>query len=242
MGAAKQKLDEVVKDTQDELKHSVKAALHAEAQSVEAERAAMAVKENLLDAEIARLSRGDTRFDAQWASDVNTIGEDLRRVREGAHRNNTRIQAALHASEADLQKEQGEAYGDRERAQDREEFNQVENRDRQRFQANITADVREEQEAVELRMREQERGFDERAHTAFAGPKDREVDLKNNLQALARKVQENEWLCLQRRRCRDSSSLSCVVALCYCSVLLFSVCSVAPTLITWLCCCSQYSL
>jgi len=186
--AAKQKLDEVIKDTQDELKHSVKTELRAEAQSVDAERAAMAVKENLLDAEIARLSRGDTRFDAQWATDVNTIDEDLRRVRNGAHRNNTRIQTALHASEGNLQKEQREAYGERERAQDRREFSQVENRDQERFQVNITADVREEKASVERRMRERERGFDERAHTAFAGPKDREGDLKGNLRALARKV------------------------------------------------------
>lgn len=188
MDAAKQKLDEVIKDTQDELKHSVKTELRAEAQSVDAERAAMAVKENLLDAEIARLSRGDTRFDAQWATDVNTIDEDLRRVRNGAHRNNTRIQTALHASEGNLQKEQREAYGERERAQDRREFSQVENRDQERFQVNITADVREEKASVERRMRERERGFDERAHTAFAGPKDREGDLKGNLRALARKV------------------------------------------------------
>ena len=81
--AAKSKLDDIIKDTQDELKHTVQTQLRAEEQSVEAERAAMAVKENLLDAEIARLSRGDTRFDAQWATDVNTIDEDLGRIRGG---------------------------------------------------------------------------------------------------------------------------------------------------------------
>ena len=186
--AANAQLDDIVKDTQAELKHAVQEQLQAEEQSVEAERAAMAVKENLLDAEVARLSRGDTRFDAKWAADVNTIDQDLALVREGAHRNNTRIQKALRKSEDTLQREQSEAYGDNERAHDRQEFTQVENSDAANFRANITADIQKEQEHVERRMREAENGFLERAHTSFVGPRDREIDLKGNLGALKTKV------------------------------------------------------
>ena len=104
--AAKIRLNDLIAQTKAEEKKAIRDRLQAWDTSLAAERAAEQAKEQLLDATIRSMSQGDTNFDAAWAGDVSTIGEQLRHIRISAHRNNTEIHDALAASETALARKQ----------------------------------------------------------------------------------------------------------------------------------------
>ena len=101
---ARRALEEIIRQTKDELSAAVKGRLRATEANIQAEKEAEEAKERLLGASIHQMSQGDQHFEAEWQDSLNTIDDTLQRLRAASHRNNSEIDATFAAEEAEFQK------------------------------------------------------------------------------------------------------------------------------------------
>jgi hypothetical protein len=183
---AKTALDSTVSAQKADLRAAIQQSMNKMERAVSEEKSAAGALQEELDNKIRSLSQSDSSNTDEWTSDVQTLYLLLEKLRAGAHRNNTKVRDDMGVMINTLQSEQrANASQD---AADRAEFTRLSNVDSEALKINFTLGVANEGSEVLASFAHNAHSLDNNLGTQYQGPKDKEVDLRNRIGAVAGKI------------------------------------------------------